>query len=578
MAMVATFASSGIAAADDISNTLDASIDATAEVMPLNVGGPDGTTTLAVTPRNGDDKNGCNLTGSTTLSVAVNSSDATVASVDPGSVTFQTCGDLPTLTVTPHKVGQTTISLSLTSNSSGGTFNLVPATFTVNVAPPANTAPAVSVQGVTQSASYNKGSVPTATCLVTDAEDQSPAAIPTLSAITGPYAADGIGSQTASCSYTDAGGLQASSSATYSIVDPSAPIISYTLNPTAPDGLLGWYKGTVTLTWHVSEPQSPNSLIKSGCGNQTITADQAATNYSCSASSAGGSSGDPVTVTVSRDGNGPDVTYTSANPVAPDGTNGWYVSPVTATFTATDGFSGPASQTGTNVSTTDGGAVTIPSPAFSDNAGNATRAGADSSPAFKIDTVDPDAPEFVGGPADGSSYYFGSVPAAPTCTSDDDTSGLASCVVTGGGTAVGQHTWTATATDNAGNTNTDSVSYTVLAWTTKGFYSPVDMNGVLNKVKGGSTVPLKFELLAGATELTSTAAVKSFAYKTVACDNSSPSDDIEMLTSGSTSLRYDTTGGQFIQNWKVPTALGCYRAVMTAQDNSTIEALFKVMK
>ncbi len=38
----------------------------------------------------------------------------------------------------------------------------------------------------------------------------------------------------------------------------------------------------------------------------------------------------------------------------------------------------------------------------------------------------------------------------------------------------------------------------------KGFYAPVDVNGVLNTVKGGSTVPLKFEVFAGSTELTDT--------------------------------------------------------------------------
>ena len=31
------------------------------------------------------------------------------------------------------------------------------------------------------------------------------------------------------------------------------------------------------------------------------------------------------------------------------------------------------------------------------------------------------------------------------------------------------------------------------------------MNGVVNTVKGGSTVPLKFEVFAGTTELTDTA-------------------------------------------------------------------------
>jgi hypothetical protein len=80
---------------------------------------------------------------------------------------------------------------------------------------------------------------------VTDAQDGPSSSRPTLSAITGTYASDGIGSQTASCSYTDKGGLTASSSVTYAIVDPTAPAISSLLTPATPDGLAGWYKSNV---------------------------------------------------------------------------------------------------------------------------------------------------------------------------------------------------------------------------------------------------------------------------------------------------------------------------------------------
>ena len=89
--------------------------------------------------------------------------------------------------------------------------------------------------------------------------------------------------------------------------------------------------------------------------------------------------------------------------------------------------------------------------------------------------------------------------------------------MTGYSSAVGSHTLTATATDNAGRTATTASSYTVLAWTTKGFYQPVDMGGVYNTVKGGSTVPLKFELFAGPAELTSVDAIQSFKTQKVSC-------------------------------------------------------------
>ena len=76
--------------------------------------------------------------------------------------------------------------------------------------------------------------MPTATCEVSDAEDGNSSFAATLSPVTGPYSSDGIGAQTASCSYTDAGGLTASASETYGIVDPTPPAIGSTNPPTAP--------------------------------------------------------------------------------------------------------------------------------------------------------------------------------------------------------------------------------------------------------------------------------------------------------------------------------------------------------
>jgi hypothetical protein len=352
---------------------------------------------------------------------------------------------------------------------------------------------------VTVGDSYDKGSVPEATCKVTDAEDGDQSFPATLSAITGLYASDGIGQQEASCSYKDAGGLTASASVTYSIIDPSPPTIEYTLNPTSPDGSNGWYKSDVTLTWNFSEPESPNSLQKTGCVDQSITADQAATTYSCSATSAGGSVG-PVSVTIHRDATAPTVSL-------------------------------------------------------------------------------------VGGPAAGGSYYFGSVPAAPTCSASDALSGLdGSCVVTPTPyvTAVGTHAVTATATDKAGNTNTATAAYTVLAWTLTGFYAPVDMrdaNGdeIVNTVRAGQTVPLKFNVYAGPTEKTTTAAVQKFSALQTACSATAETDDIEITNTGGTSLRYDTIGGQFIQNWQTPKKVGeCYRVTVFTVDGSSITALFKL--
>ena len=83
------------------------------------------------------------------------------------------------------------------------------------------------------------------------------------------------------------------------------------------------------------------------------------------------------------------------------------------------------------------------------------------------------------------------------------------------------------------------------------------MGGVVNTVKNGSTVPLKFAVADGGIAQTSTSVVASFKTREVACGTLSPiSDDIEIVGTGGTSLRYDATAGQFIQNRQTPKKVG----------------------
>lgn len=267
----------------------------------------------------------------------------------------------------------------------------------------------------------------------------------------------------------------------------------------------------------------------------------------------------------------PQIGYT-LSPATPDGDNGWYTSDVVVDWTVTESES-PESLTTTGCDdvtiSLDQLATTYTCEASSDG-GTASL----TTEAIKRDATAPTGITFSGVP---TSVYFGDAFGPFGCTADGAISGLAGCDVTGGGTTVGTHSVTATATDNAGNVGTAQTSYDVLAWTLKGFYAPVDMGGVLNTVKGGSTVPLKFEMFAGSRELTDTADVASFTATKVTCNGSADLDAVEFTTTGGTSLRYDATAGQFVQNWKVPTGAGtCYRTTMTARDGSSISALFKV--
>jgi hypothetical protein len=561
---------------DDIFNNLDATIDAVAEAMPLTLGGPNGTTTLYVQPTNGDGKNGCNLTGSTTLTVSVASSNTAIATVSPTSATFASCGDTKTLTVTPVGVGAATISISQTLNSTGGSFNLATATFTVNVAAPPNTAPVISVTGVTAGASYDKGSVPAAMCSVEDAEDGNSSFAATLGAIAGPYASDGIGTQEASCSYTDGGGLTASASVTYEIVDPSAPSISYVLNPVSADGDNGWYKSNVTLTWTVADLESPNSLQKVGCDDQSITADQVETNYSCSATSAGGTTG-PTSVSIKRDATAPSLNHTGTAPALPNGNNGWYTTDVTATFTASDVTSGLADAAQANfvrTSNAEGTDVEIASGSVADNAGNVTPS-IDAGP-FMIDKTRPTVT--VNGVANGATYTLGSVPTA-SCTTTDALSGVAThATVSFSGGPVGPVTATCSgAEDNAGNDAANSVTYNVI-YDWNGFFRPVDNAPTINQVKAGSAVPIKFSLDGNqGLDIMATGYPKSAP---AACDASATVDNLEeTVTAGSSSLSYDPLTDQYIYVWKTQkTWTGCHQLVVKLNDGTEHKAIFKLMK
>ena len=133
-------------------------------------------------------------------------------------------------------------------------------------------------------------------------------------------------------------------------------------------------------------------------------------------------------------------------------------------------------------------------------------------------------------------------------------------------------------TNFAGTSDIEPHQVNATGYTLNGFHQPVDMNGVFNNVKGGSTVPLKFEVFQGSAEITSTSVVQTFYYGLVGCNASAPNDDIEITTSGGTALRYDTTSGQFIQNWKTPPQAGCYSVTLTLTNGQSLTAYFNIKK
>jgi NHL repeat len=275
----------------------------------------------------------------------------------------------------------------------------------------------------------------------------------------------------------------------------------------------------------------------------------------------------------------PDMIAPTASPTpspAPNG-NGWNNTDVTIAWNWTDDEDGlgidATDCTMTSTSSAEADPLTLDA-TCSDQAGNMGTA----SYAVRIDKTPPTV-SLVGGPADGGSYVSGSVPAAPTCSATDSLSGIAgTCTVSGYDTGVGSHTMSASAADVAGNQATVSASYTVTApaSTVRGFYAPVDMGGVWNALKNGATVPLKFEVFSGSTEQIDPASIRPLTATETLCTGGQ-ADDIELLATGGTSLRYDPTSGQFIYNWQTPRKVGyCYVITVTTTDGATLSANFSL--
>jgi hypothetical protein len=643
-----------------------------------------------------------------------------------GTLSSDTASSQVTVNTTGLALGSynRTVKYNADGNQDGGGTASRPGnlavTWTVKTCAPANTPPSVSVTGVTNGVSYEFGSVPAAGCSVIDAEDGQPSVAPTLSAISGPLAGYGLSEQTATCSYTDSGGLTATASATYSIVDTTAPIITFVsrtpgansfgwnnssvkvewscsdsvgvvaatvsqtvttkgasqsstgtctdlagntasdtqaginIDKTAPGILFvsrtpangnGWNNNDVTVNWSCSDSGSgvvsstDNQTVSTEGANQSaigtctdkagntasdtqtgINIDKTAPTATATASPGPNGNGwNNTSVTVSfsgDDGSGSGIDFCSApvtlssdgagqsasgtctdkagnvsavatksginiDKTAPTATasaspgpnaNGWNNTSVTVSFSGDDGTGSGIDFCSTAVVLSDEGAGQSASGTCTDKAGNVSATATKSG--INIDKTPPTLTWSKDDPADGGVYYFFFVPTKPSCTADDVLSGPDSCTVNGWSDAIGSHTMTATAYDLAGNSKDETRSYTVSAWTLKGFFPPVDMDGVVNVVKGGSTVPLKFKIFAGTTELTDIGYILSFTYTSNYCGSNSVEDNIETLATGGTVLRY--TDGQFIFNWKTPKIIGCFKVTLTTLDGSKLEAYFRL--
>jgi hypothetical protein len=207
-----------------------------------------------------------------------------------------------------------------------------------------------------------------------------------------------------------------------------------------------WSRNNVTVTWN-----APAGASLQSCQFDTVTADTAGTNLSCTAFYAG----PPVqtvttTVTIKKDSTPPTVTSASAARGADGG--GWYTSPVGVSFSGSDGLSGISGCTSTTYGGPDSAGATVTG-SCTDNAGNVSGA---LSFSLKYDGSGPSIDASAARGPDGDGWYRS--PVSFNASGSDGASGLAGCSgASYGGPDTSGTSVTVSCRDNAGNTSSRSM-------------------------------------------------------------------------------------------------------------------------
>jgi len=217
----------------------------------------------------------------------------------------------------------------------------------------------------------------------------------------------------------------------------------------------------------------------------------------------------------------------------------WSNQDVTVHFTCTDTGSGIASCPADQVFNTDG-TFTATGTAV-DNANNSATVN------FGPIKIDKTAPTLS--PVVNPNPVVLNGTATVTSGAADTLSGLASqsCGALDTST-VGTKTVSCSATDNAGNTATASATYQVI-FNFTGFFDPVKNPPVINEMKAGRSVPLKFSL--GGDQGLAVLATGYPRSRQIQCNTFNPVDPVEQTTgAGSSSLTYDPLTGIYTYVWK----------------------------
>ena len=382
---------------------------------------------------------------------------------------------------------------------------------------------------------------------------------------------------------TDAAGNTASDSQTITVIDTTAPTVSAPADLTlqCASGIPAAAASQATAsdncagTPAVSVSDSSNNGAGSAASPLVITRTFTATD------AAGNSASDVQTITVS-DTTAPTLEVPTDIVVSNDA--GSCSAAVSFLVTAADNC-GTA-----NVVTSPASGSAFPKGTTTVTATATDAVGNTTVKTFRVTVNDTEAPT-IGYPAGGVTVQLPlnspatSMPVSYTVTAADNcgvqslnvspASGPPSGSVYSSVFGVGTTTVTATATDTSGNTTVKTFTVTVL-YNFAGFFSPVANSPTFNSVNAGRAVPVKFSL--SGNKGLSIFAAGSPASSLINCAPNAPITDLEgTVTSGGSSLSYDSGSDQYHYNWKTESSWAgtCRALVVTLNDGSTHTAYFK---
>ena len=505
---------------------------------------------------------------------------------------------------TVFALGQATVNCSATDKAG----NKASASFTVTVRD--TTAPALNLpENKTVEATGPNGA---AVAFARSASDIVDGAVPVSCSIgTNPVQSGstfGLGTTRVDCSATDKAGNKASDSFTVTVADSTAPDTQILSGPT------GWINNrSATFSWSGSDLVTGKANLvysyklddnawSAYSGDTSVTlqglAEGPHTFYVRAKDASGNADPSEATQAFKVDTIAPEIR--DLGPTTQPNAAGWYNSPVTNVFSASDGGSGLADVNQANFRVTSGASeegkvVNIGSGVVKDVAGN-------TSPgivrAFQIDLTKPVIT--LNAPAEGARVDICSgIPAIGTTATSlsylasDPLSGMASSsdrlVKPTTASGVGAYTYTVDAADVAGNADTKSRNYSVVYGAAYGgVLQPINLGTQRSVFKLGSTIPVKFKLMCG-TQPVSNAVASLYVQKQDNTVDGAINETIfsDPSTAGTT-FRYDATGGQYIFNLSTKSAYtnpngssltfgaGTYQLTIRLDDGTTRTALIDI--